>query len=89
MRIKDGFLLRDVCGETVIVGEGLSAVDFGKLLVLNDTAAYLWREAAQMGNFTPEALASRLCDEYEVAPAQAKADVKEILAKWHAAGVIE
>ncbi len=37
-RIKDGFVLCDVCGETVIVGEGLGAVDFGKLLVLNDTA---------------------------------------------------
>ena len=35
MRIKEGFVLREVCGERVIVGEGLGAINFGKLLSLN------------------------------------------------------
>ena len=43
MRIKQGFVLREVCGEQVIMGEGLGALDFGKLLVLNETAAWLWQ----------------------------------------------
>ena len=30
MKIKKGFVLREVCGEHVIVGEGLGAVNFGK-----------------------------------------------------------
>ena len=30
MKQKNGFVLRDVCGDKVIVGEGLGAVDFGK-----------------------------------------------------------
>ena len=38
MRIKKGFVLREVCGERVIVGEGLGAINFGKLLALNETA---------------------------------------------------
>ena len=36
MRIKNGFVLRQVCGENVIVGEGLGAINFGKMLALND-----------------------------------------------------
>ena len=36
MKIKKGFVLREVCGEHVIVGEGLGAVNFGKLLALNE-----------------------------------------------------
>ncbi len=88
MKIKDGFALRDVCGETVIVGEGLGAVDFGKLLVLNDTAAWLWKEAQKMGDFTPQTLAQRLCDEYDVPTDVANADVAEILSKWKDINVI-
>ena len=48
MRQKKGFVLRDVCGEKVIVGEGLETVDFGKLISLNESAALLWeREQSQ------------------------------------------
>ncbi len=82
MRIKDGFELREVCGEKVIVGEGLGTVDFGKLLVLNETAAWLWEEARHMGEFTVDSLAERLCEEYDVEDTIAKADVAEILNGW-------
>ena len=89
MRIKKGFVLREVCGEHVIVGEGLGAVNFGKLLALNETAAWLWKQAQEMGEFTIEALAERLCGEYEVTPDDAKKDVADILANWREVGVVE
>lgn len=88
MRIKDGFVLRDVCGETVIIGEGLGAVDFGKLLVLNETAAWLWRKAEMMGDFSPEALASCLCNEYDVSTETANSDVADIISQWQSANVV-
>ena len=43
MKQKEGFVLRTVCGEHVIVGEGLGTIDFGKLISLNETAAWLWK----------------------------------------------
>ena len=46
MKIKNGFVLRTVCGENVIVGEGLDAINFGRMLSLNETAAWLWKQAA-------------------------------------------
>ena len=89
MRLKEEFVLREVCGETVIIGEGLGAVDFGKLLVLNDTAAWLWKEAREMGYFTIESLVSRLCQEYDVTEDFAIGDVTEIVTKWHEVGVLD
>ena len=89
MRIKKGFVLREVCGERVIVGEGLGAINFGKLLALNETAAWLWKQAQDMGDFTIEALAERLCEEYEVEADEAKADVVEIIAEWQKVDVVE
>jgi hypothetical protein len=89
MRQKKGFVLRDVCGEHVIVGEGLGAVDFGRLLALNETAAWIWRQAEAMGDFTVEALADKLCEEYDVTAEQARKDVAEMVGKWQQEGVVE
>ena len=89
MKIKSGFVLRQVCGENVIVGEGLGAVNFGKLLALNETAAWLWQQAQQMGDFSIDTLAAKLCEEYEVPADEAKADVATIIAEWQKVGVIE
>lgn len=89
MKIKDEFVLRNVCGETVIIGEGLGAVDFGKLLVLNDTAAWLWKEAQEMGEFTPLSLGERLCEEYDVSADVARADIDDIISRWQAINVID
>ena len=89
MRIKKGFVLREVCGERVIIGEGLGAINFGKMLALNETAAWLWKQAQEMGDFTIEALAERLCEEYDVTPDEAKADVADIIDEWQQVGVTE
>ena len=89
MRLKKGFVLREVCGERVIMGEGLGAINFGKLLALNETAAWLWQQAQAMDDFTVESLAEKLCEEYEVEADEAKADVAEIIADWQDVSVIE
>ena len=88
MRIKNGFVLREVCGEQVIMGEGVGALDFGKLLCLNETAAWLWQKASE-GDFTIESLADALCGEYDVSAEQAKNDVAAIVAEWQKVNVIE
>ena len=89
MKLKNGFVLRQVCGENVIVGEGLSAINFGKMLALNETAAWLWQQAKEQGDFTIDSLAEALCQEYEVTLDKAKADVTSIIAEWQKVGVIE
>ena len=89
MRIKKGFVLREVCGERVIIGEGLGAINFGKMLALNETAGWLWKEAQAMGDFTVEALADKLCEEYDVDADEARKDVSDIIAEWQSVSVSE
>ena len=89
MKIKKGFVLREVCGEHVIVGEGLGAINFGRLLALNETAAWLWKEAQAMGDFTVEALTERLCENYEVSAEEARQDVGDIIGEWQKVEVLE
>ena len=89
MKIIKGFVLRQVCGENVIVGEGLGAINFGKMLALNETAAWLWQQAVAMSEFTVDAVAQKLCDEYEVSLDEAQADVASIVTEWQNVGVLE
>ena len=89
MKIKNGFVLRQVCGENVIVGEGLEAINFGKLLALNETAAWLWEEAQQQGEFTVDSLINSLCESYEVSADEARKDITAIIAEWQKTGIME
>ena len=89
MRIKKDFVLREVCGQNVIICEGLKAIDFRKLLALNETAAWLWKEAQAQGNFTVESLTERLCEEYDVTAEEARSCVTERIEKLDKEGVIE
>ena len=87
MKIKEGFILRSICGEYVVVGEGLTQVNFNKMLSLNESAAYLWKEVLGM-EFTRQDMAQLLLDKYEVTPEQAAADVDKLLAIWTREGVV-
>jgi hypothetical protein len=42
-----------------------------------------------MGDFTIDALAQKLCDEYEVSLDEAKTDITAIITEWQQVGVIE
>ena len=88
MRIKDGFILRTICGENVVVGEGLAQVNFNKLLSLNETAAFLWKEV-EGKDFTKEDLVKLLVDNYEVTAELAGPDVDKLLGTWVSEGVVE
>ena len=89
MKRKEGFVLRTVCGEKVIVGEGLGAIDFGKLISLNDTAAWIWEKAGELGDFSAESLAEALCETYDVSPETALEDVTKLLAQWQELGIVQ
>ncbi|MBQ9583655.1 MAG: PqqD family protein [Bacteroidales bacterium] len=88
MRIKDGFILRSICGEHVVVGEGLKRVNFNKLLSLNDSAAYLWEQVSGR-DFTAEDMVALLVDHYDVDRQRAAVDVEKLLEVWNREGVVE
>ncbi len=88
MKIKDGFTLRTICGEHVVVGEGLAQVNFNKMLSLNESAAWLW-EQVEGKEFTPETLSALLQERYEVTAAQALADAVKLADIWVKEGVAE
>lgn len=88
MRIKKGFVLRDVCGEKIVVAEGKENIDFTKIISMNDSAAFLWEKVKDI-YFDVDTLKTLLCSEYDVEDAIALADSQTILNQWVEAGVVE
>lgn len=87
MKIKKGFNLRRVGDENVIVAQGIENINFNRIISLNDTAAYLWKEIENK-TFTPEMLVSLLTDRYEIDSETAARDVKELVQSWIKAEII-
>ena len=88
MRIKEGFVLRTICGQKVVSGEGLDQVNFSKLISLNETAAFLW-EAVAGKDFTAGDLTALLVERYEVSEAVAGSDVRKLIRQWEEMGLVE
>ena len=78
MRIKDGFLLRDVAGQNVVLPTG-SDLDLNMMITLNDTGKFLWE---RLQTETDEAaLVAALLAEYDVDEETAKVSVDRFVAK--------
>lgn len=87
MKIKEGFVLRQVASHWVVLPVGQASVSFNGMLSLNDSGVLLWRALENGGN--RNTMADALLAEYEVEREQALADVDEFLAILKKAGCIE
>ena len=88
MKIKNGFILREMCGEHIVAAEGLEHINFNKLISLNSTAAFLW-EALVGKEFTDEQMAQLLVDEYGIDMELALTDSRKLMQSWLDAGIAE
>jgi len=87
MKIKNGYRLRSLGNEYILVAEGLEAMDANLMVSMNATAAFLW-EAVEGKDFDADTLAQLLMEEYGIDHEQAGKDVAPLLETWTKAGII-
>lgn len=87
MKTKKGFRLRNICGENIIVAEGVENIDFSRIISMNESSAYLWKKVEGQ-DFTEKDLTDYLTEEYDVGEETAQKDVTTLIAKWLDAGII-
>ncbi len=88
MKIKKGFVLREMCGENIVAAEGLENINFNKLISLNESAAYLWKELENK-EFTVEDMAESLISRYGIDKELALKDSANLCDAWIKAGIAE
>ena len=86
MKIKDGFVLRQVASSYVVMNIG-GELSFNKMITLNETGALIWN--ALTDGLSAKDVAKRIVGEYEVSEEVALKDVNTFIEKMKEAGVIE
>ncbi len=87
MKIKEGYMLKTVAGQHIVVPIGEAAKRFNGMISLNGTGAFLWNAMAQETN--RDELVARLPEEYDVDEKLADAGVDSFLHKIREARLID
>ncbi len=88
MKIKNGYKIRDIAGEHVIVSVGQLHVNLTKIISLNDTSVWLW-EQLDGKPFDAGTVADLLTGHYEVDRATALRDAEAWIASLRKADLLE
>ena len=87
MKTKEGFRLRELGGDYILIGESAELVNFNNLITFNEAAAYLWQQV-EGKEFDVETLTQLLLAEYEVSEDIAHKDAQATIEDWKAVGII-
>ena len=87
MKIKQGFLLREVGSLSVVIAVGDEALEFHKILTLNSTGAFLFKMLQNGADVV--ALINALCEEFGVDKTTAETDVTAFLEKLASLNLLE
>lgn len=87
MKAKDGFVLRTIVDEYMIMPTGANITSFDGTVVLNEVSAFLWEKLQE--ETTREALLAALLAEYDVEPQVAEKDLDALLKRFSEYGLLE
>ncbi|MCI9565140.1 MAG: PqqD family protein [Eubacterium sp.] len=87
MKIKEGFILRNVAGNNVVVPIGQATLDFNGMMSLNDTGTFLFERLIE--GTSKENLVEDLIAEYGIDRDLAVEDVEAFILKVESEDLFE
>ena len=87
MKIKDGFIMKDVAGSKVVLPLGERQFDVNGIITFNDVGAEVFNMLD--GTNSVEEIATKIAKDYDVSYEMVEADVNELIEKMRANGLIE
>ena len=76
-KLKDGFIIREIGGNTMAVPVGAKTSEIHGMIALSESGALLWKELEKGADIT--ALANVLTDNYEIDSATALEDAEKFV----------
>ena len=87
MKAKEGFVLRNIVGEHILMPVGDNIGKFKGTVLLNEVSAFIWEK--MQSPISREELLKAILDQFEVEESVAAADLDALLAKFEELDVIE
>lgn len=86
MRIKDGYVLRQVAGNSIVIAVGEEALNFNGIITINGAGAFLWEQLSKGAE--KEDLLSAMLKEYDIDADTASKDIDEFISKLKSADLL-
>ncbi len=86
MRIKQGFVLREVAGQYVVIATGEASENFYGMIKLNQTGRDIWQGVT--AGLSSREIAKQLAEKYGVDEQKALADTDALIARMDAEGFL-
>ena len=87
MKIKEGYVIRQVMGNYVVIATGEESRNFHGMVKLNETAASIWNYIADGKN--EDEIIAAMMEQYEVEEQKLRDDVKKTIETLVAQGLVE
>jgi hypothetical protein len=87
MKIKEGFVIREIAGQSVVIALGAAAKSYNGMIRLNDTAKLIW-QGLEKGQ-DKDAIVDAILSEYDVDRELAENDFDKFINALIGANIIE
>jgi len=88
MKIKTGFVVKEIAGQCVVVALGSASKVFNGIIKLNDSAKFIWQCIEE--GLEKDAIVDRMLDVYEGIDREiADRDCEAFINKLRSAGILE
>ena len=87
MKLKPGFVLREVAGQALVIATGELSKQFKGMIKLNESAKVIWQWLLD-GADTSQ-IPQKLQETYDLEPERARAEADAFLAKLNEAGFLQ
>jgi hypothetical protein len=88
MKVKQGFLLREIAGSWIVVPIGQRVVEFNGLMSLSESGAMLWKRLEEEVE-DEQVLVNLITEEYDVGESEARDDILAFITSITEKGLIE
>jgi hypothetical protein len=88
MRVKEGYAIKHIGSESVVIKQGRAGMDMTKIISFNPVSEWLWEKLAGR-DFTGNEVASLLVKQYGIDAKKAAADVDRWIGQLTEAQLLE
>lgn len=86
-KIKEGYVMRQIAGQSVVIAVGKASESFHGMINLNDSGSCVWKNIEK--GLNEDEIADKLVDEFDIDHQTALKDVQEMIKKMKEQGILE
>ena len=87
MKIKEGFVVREIAGQSVVIALGAATKNFNGMIKLNETGRIIWDMLSEGKD--KEDIVKRITDEYDIDSKTVTGDVESFINTLQGANILE